>query len=92
MPNQPEPRNNLGLVFEAVGRMDDAVKAYDDALKLEPDGANYLGNAARARVRRGDKGPELRDLLSKLIERDRREEWVSWAKERLAMLPKTASN
>src|SRR3954447_19477678 len=46
MPNQPEPANNLGLVFEARGRwmgsetrgrLDDAIEAYAKAAALEPD-------------------------------------------------------
>jgi len=31
-------------------------------------------------------------LLVKLIERDYRDEWVAWARERLALLPKNSGN
>jgi Flp pilus assembly protein TadD len=86
MPGQPQPRNNLGLVFEAVGKLDEAVKSYDDAMKLDSENPQFIGNAARARVRRGDRDDELRALLSKLILRDTRPEWVSWTRHALALM------
>lgn len=86
MPGQPQPRNNLGLVYEAVGKLDEAVASYDEAMKLDADNPQYIGNAARARARRGDRTPELRDLLSRLIMHDTRPEWVAWARQTLARL------
>ena len=86
MPNQPEPRNNLGLVFEAVGKLDDAVTAYGQALELEPDNPQLMGNLARARVRRGDRDDSLRNLLSNLIMRETRPEWLTWARQKHAMM------
>ncbi len=83
MPQQPEPRNNLGLVFEEVGKLDDAIDHYGKAAALGPDNPNLLGNLVRARVRRGDSGDEIRDLLSKLIVTDSRAAWIEWAKEQL---------
>ena len=90
MPNRPEPLNNLGLVFEAVGKLDDAVASYSKALATEPDNAQYIGNAARARLRRGDRDSEVRDLLNDLVLKDTRPEWVTWARQRLATLRATA--
>lgn len=86
MPYRPEPRNNLGMVFEEVGRFDDAVEAYTQALGLQPDHPQVLGNLCRARIRRGDKDRETRKLLSDMILRDPRPEWVDWAKKRLTSL------
>ena len=86
MPYHPEPRNNLGLVFEAVGKLDEAVQAFDGAREIEPDNPQFLGNSARARFRRGDRDQELKDLLQKLILRDHRPEWILWAHEQLVML------
>ncbi len=83
MPQQPQPRNNLGLVFEEVGKFDDAIDNYGQAAALEPDNPNLLGNLVRARVRRGDTGDDIRDLLSKLIVTDSRPAWIRWAKEQL---------
>jgi Tfp pilus assembly protein PilF len=86
MPHRPEPRNNLGLVFEAVGRTDSAVEAYTRALELEPENPQLLGNLARARVRRGDRDESMRQLLSKLILNDTRSEWVQWARRQRALM------
>lgn len=91
MPGQPEPRNNLGLVYEAVGKIDEAVNCFDEALRSAPDNPHFIGNAARARVLRGDRTNELRELLSKLILRDTRPDWVAWARRTLALMPSHAS-
>ncbi len=88
MPHHPEPRNNLGLVLEAVGKLDEAISLYGEALDLQPDNPNLLGNLARARVRRGDRGDGVRQLLSDLIMKDTRVPWVDWARQRLALLGK----
>ena len=87
MPNQPEARNNLGLVFEAGGKLDQAIDSYESAMKVEPDNAQFVGNLARARVRRGDKESEVRPLLERLVEIDQRPDWVEWARERLSRAP-----
>jgi Tfp pilus assembly protein PilF len=93
MPYQPEPRNNLGLVLEEAGKLDDAVDSYDQAIKIEPDNPQFVGNAARARIRRGDTDAKVRELLAKVVSTDLRPEWVSWAREKLVLmgpLPTTA--
>lgn len=89
MPNQPEPKNNLGLVFETSGKLDQAVESFGAAMKLEPDNPQFLGNLARARVRRGDGGDDVRGLLEKVVADDGRREWVEWARERLALFKRT---
>jgi Flp pilus assembly protein TadD len=90
MPNQPEPKNNLGLVFEEAGKLDDAVTYYDQAEQLEPDNAQYIGNLARARIRRGD-GDTVRPLLERLVMRETRPEWLDWARERLSLMNEPAT-
>jgi Flp pilus assembly protein TadD len=86
MNHQPEPRNNLGLVFEACGKLDEAVGEYTEARKLESDNAEFLGNEARARLRRGDHDAQVRELLDKLIAVDTRPAWLEWARQRLTLL------
>lgn len=85
MPSQPEPKNNLGMVFEAVGKLDDAVTWYGKAAADGPDDARVSSNLTRARIRRGDGGPEVRALLEQVVRHDDRPEWVAWAKEKLAL-------
>jgi Tfp pilus assembly protein PilF len=85
MPERPEPKNNLGLVLESVGKLDEAIRSYHEAADLGPDDPRYLGNLARARVRHGDRGEDVRDLLARLVERETRPEWRQWAQQRLAL-------
>jgi len=86
MPNQAEPPNNLGLVFEAAGKLDDAAESYGKAIALEPENVAAMGNLARARVRRGDRDESVRGLLQRLIERDDRADWLAWERLTLARL------
>ncbi len=85
MPNAPSPRNNLGLVFESVGKLDQAIDAYDYAYNLEPANTQIIGNLTRARLRRGDRAPELKQLLELIIMKDTRPHWVAWANDRLRL-------
>lgn len=91
MPNQPEPKSNLGLVFEVTGKLDEAVKSYDQAMKLEPDNPQFIGNLARARIRRGEHNGEVRLLLDQLVMRDTRPDWVEWAKQKLTLMPRSTT-
>jgi cytochrome c-type biogenesis protein CcmH/NrfG len=79
MPHQPEPRNNLGLVLESAGKFGDAIEAYERARKMEPDNPEFIGNLARARVLRGDRDAETKQLLQELAFKDSRPKWRDWA-------------
>jgi Tfp pilus assembly protein PilF len=81
MPHRPEPRHNLGLVFEQAGRLDEAVRWYEEARDLERDNPLLLGSLVRSRVRRGDSGPELHALLEELVLKADSGEWRTWARE-----------
>ncbi len=86
MPNATAPRNNLGLVFESVGKLDQAIDAYAMAMELEPANTLVVGNLARARIRRGDRDPDIKDLLRLIVMKDERPEWVAWAEKQLHLL------
>jgi len=86
MPYQPEPRSNLGLAMEAAGKFDAAIDDYDEALKMDPDNPQFLGNDARARIRRGEHDTKVRELLMQLVYVDTRPEWVDWAREKLVLM------
>jgi len=90
MPHHPEPKYNLGLIYESMGKINEAVDLYSDARSLEPDNPIFIGNIARARIKRGDKGPEMRDLLTELLLKDTRPEWLAWAHEKRAMIGDTS--
>ena len=85
MRDRAEPHNNLGMVYEAVGRFDDAISQYEIACRNEPRSAEFLGNLARAHVRRGDQPDMVRPMLEQLIFLDTRPDWVDWAREYLAL-------
>lgn len=87
MTHQAEPRNNMGLVFEAAGKWNEAVDSYTQALTIQPENPEIIGNSVRARIRRGDNDPQVRQLLSKLVMLDTRPDWVSWARRKLALMP-----
>jgi Tfp pilus assembly protein PilF len=91
MKHQPEPRNNLGLVFEASGKFDEAVAEYAEARKVQSDNVEFLGNEVRARLRRGDRDAQVRELLNRLIAVDRRPAWIEWARDRLMLLKASQS-
>ncbi len=86
MPHQPVPRNNLGLVFEATGQLDEAAEQYELAVVEEPDNAVLLGNLARTRIRQGETGSEVRDLLRQIVMKDTRPEWRQWAERQLHLM------
>jgi len=86
MPGRPEPRNNLGLVFERAGKLNDAIEAYSKARELAPDDVGILENLARAKFRRGDRDDLMREVLSELVLKGTRPEWTTWAREKLALL------
>jgi Flp pilus assembly protein TadD len=86
MPHNPEPRNNLGLVFERVGRLDEAVDWYAQAVDLSKDNPQLLGNLIRARLRRGDRDRQTLELLDRLVLAETRPDWRAWAQEQRALL------
>ena len=86
MPSDPRARNNLGLIFENTGKLDKAVESYDAAMQQEPDNPEFVGNLARARLRRRDSGQEVSQLLQKVASFDTRPEWSTWAREQLVLM------
>ncbi len=88
MPHSAEPRANLGMVYEAVGRREEAEKWYDTALGIEPDNPVHVGNLARLRVRAGRSDAKTYRLLEDLALKDTRSDWARWARDHLALMPK----
>jgi len=88
MKDRPEPRSNLGLVFEAIGKFGQAAEHYREALRLGPDNPQFLGNLARCRIRSNQHDAETRKLLEELIAKDTRPAWVEWARMELLKIPR----
>ena len=85
MPNRAEPLNNLGVVFEAVQKLDDAAERYEQALEINPDQPQVICNLARIYVRKNHKDDRTRELLQQIVLRNPSDEWSTWASERLAV-------
>jgi len=84
MPKSTEPLVNLGLVFEAVGRLDDAATEYDKALTLTPDDLAAAQCLARLLIRTGGDGERAVRLLEDLSLRSEDPEWQAWSQLTLA--------
>jgi Flp pilus assembly protein TadD len=85
MPQVSQPNNNLGLVFEATGKLEDAGRSYEKALEINPQDVQATGNLARVYVRLNRKDARTRELLHAVVQRDSRPDWVEWARIQLAM-------
>ena len=93
MPDRVEPINNLGMVYEEVGKLEKAIEMYSMAYTIDPQNPEVIGNLTRCSLRRGDSVEQVRPLLEDLVFLDSRPEWVDWAKEQLVFSQvKTSQN
>ena len=84
-PTGPSPTTTLGMVYEAVDRIDQAIEQYQKAHRMAPQNPEFLGNLARATLKKDEHSPDARDLLSDLLVYDSRPNWTRWARETLAV-------
>ena len=49
-PQNAKVHNNLGVAYEAVGKIDEAIKSYERATELEPDNKFYRFNYRKCRM------------------------------------------
>ncbi|MDR1480176.1 MAG: hypothetical protein LBJ00_14670 [Planctomycetaceae bacterium] len=85
MPRRFEPYNNLGLVMERVGKLEQAIDAYENANILHPNRPEVVGNLLRAHWCFDKSSMRTRELLEQLVFIDSRPDWVSWSKEQIAI-------
>lgn len=83
LPASGVPWNNLGLVLESAGSSDESLEYYAHANQLEPRNPEFLGNLVRTQIRRGDRGPEVVEMLQSLSYIETRPEWVAWVQRQL---------
>jgi Flp pilus assembly protein TadD len=88
MPLQAEPQNNLGLVYESAGKLEDAMGCYAKAHDLAASEVQYMANLARVRIKLQRRDATTRDLLVQVVMRDSRSQWVTWAKKELTTMPR----
>ena len=80
MPENCEPLNNLGLVYEKAGKYEEAYSYYQEGLELAPGNIELSGNVARVRIILDDRGDDLEKLLCDLALTHPQKRWRSWAR------------
>ena len=80
MPDNCEPFNNLGLVYEKAGKYQEAYNYYLQGLDVSPGNAELSGNVARIRIILDERGEDLNLLLSDLALVHPQKQWRSWAR------------
>jgi YD repeat-containing protein len=73
----PEPVNNLGLVYEVVGRLPEAQACFDEAAGADPHNPQFLANLARVRLKQGERSTDTAHILRGVAFHDERPEWPS---------------
>lgn len=85
MPDYAQPYNNLGLVYERAGKYDEAVSYYSMALSRQADDPQVLGNLVRTRLTKGEKGNDLKAMISDLALSHPDPGWRQWARDEAAL-------
>lgn len=85
MPSHPQPLNNLGLVYERAGKYDDAISYYSMALSRDEDDPEVIANLVRARLDNGDKGQDIKSMISDLALYHPDPKWQEWARDQVAL-------
>ena len=85
MPELAQPYNNLGLVYERVGKYEDAITYYSMALSREPHNSELIGNLVRTRMLDGDRSADLKQLLSDLALNHTQPRWQNWARDQVEL-------
>jgi len=86
MPHAPEPRQNLGLVYESLGHLDEAITEYENALRIDPQNAVAMRHLARTCVKADQKGEKLKSVLEKLLLVSSDQQWDVWVRGQLIRL------
>lgn len=83
MPNNPEPRVYLGLVYEDAGQLDKAVDKYQQALAVAPESIDALQALTRVQVKLDRVDEKTVEALRQVAMRGTDDEWKSWARQML---------
>ena len=82
-PTEPEHPYNLGLVYERLRKLEQAIECYKDALALAPDDIRFMKALARCYVKAQVEEDELVGLLRKIERQETSEAWIRWAQAEL---------
>lgn len=81
MPKASQPRANLGILYELVGKYGAAEEQLRSALVLSPDDIEVIGHLARVHVRQHKWTDETSCWFETLATRDDDAVWRSWGQE-----------
>ena len=85
-PAYPTPHNDLGIVLEDQGRLEEATGAYRHALMLDPNYLEAHANLAMLYERMGQKEKAIYHWLKRYQLGDPYDPWTARAEERLVAL------
>ena len=85
-PSYPAPYNDLGVVLEEQGRLEEARLSYQQALAIDPNYLEAHANLAMLYERMGDKEQAIYHWLKRYQLGDPYDEWTVRAEERLTAL------
>ncbi len=83
MPGHPDPRVNLALVLDDVGRTEEALASYTAALEVCPGYVPAIQGLALTTLRAGRDDPKLADWLDTIAIQGETPEWSDWARGKL---------
>ncbi len=86
MPKAGQPRANLGILYELVGRYGEAEEHLRAALRFSPDDIEIIGHLARVHVRQNKRTEETLAWLQTIATQDDKPAWRSWAGEQLTRI------
>ncbi len=85
-PLRYEPRFNMGSAFESLGRYEQAVCFYQQALELAPGELQTMENLARCYIHLNTKFDQAGELIRRALIQEMRPEWRMWLEDQAAML------
>jgi len=85
-PSYPTPLNDIGVLLEGQGRLEEAGQAYQKALTLNPNYLEAHANSAMLYERMGEKEKAIYHWLKRYQLGDPYDPWTARAEERLVAL------
>ena len=85
-PLRYEPRFNMGSAFESLGRYEQAVCSYEQALELAPGELQTMENLARCYIRLNTKLDQAEEMIRRALVRETRPNWRMWLEDQATRL------
>jgi len=85
-PTYPTPLNDLGILYEQAGQLEEARRSYEQALAIDPNYLEAHANLAMLYERLGEKEQAVHHWFKRHQLGDPTDPWTARAEERLAAL------